>query len=169
MHLGFDIAFIRWILKCITTVSFSILINVAASPFFHVERGLRQGCPLSPLLFLLVVEGLSRALKEVIRLGNFIWPQLAQNLHISHFLFVDDIFIFCLGSIRELCALHDILNIFSKAIGMDINVGKSTVIPYLLSREEERVLSELFPFHTTAFEEGIHYLELFIKPNAYQK
>ena len=52
---------------------------------------------------------------------------------------------------------------------MDINVVKSTVIPYLLSREEERVLSELFHFHTTAFEEGIHYLKLFIKPNAYQK
>ena len=116
-----------------------------------------------------MVEGLSRALKEVIRLGNFIGPQLAQNLHISHFLFVDEIFIFCSGLVRELCALDDILNIFSKATCMDINVGKSTVIPYLLSREEERVLSELFPFHTIAFEEGIHYLGLFIKPNDYLK
>ena len=91
-------------------------------------------------------------------LGNFTVLQLAQNLHISHLLFV-----------RDLCALDDILKLLSKATGMDINVGKSTVIPYLLSREEERVLSELFPFHTTAFEEGIHYLKFFIKPNAYQK
>jgi len=76
-HLGFDIAFIRWILSCITTISFSVLINGAASPFFHAERGLRQGCPLSPLLFLLVAEGLSRALKEAIRLSNFTGLQLA--------------------------------------------------------------------------------------------
>ena len=52
---------------------------------------------------------------------------------------------------------------------MDINVGKSMVIPYLLSREEETVLSELFPFRTVAFEEGIHYLGFFIKPNDYRK
>ena len=70
-HLGFDIAFIRWIMSCITTVSFSILINGAASPFLHVECELRQGFPFSPLLFLLVAEGLNRSIKEAIRLGNF--------------------------------------------------------------------------------------------------
>ena len=59
IHLGFGIAFVRWIMSCNTTVSFSVLINGAASPFFHVERGLMQGFPLSPLLFLLVAEGLS--------------------------------------------------------------------------------------------------------------
>ena len=40
-HLGFDITFIRWVLSCITTISFSVVINGAASPFFHAERGLR--------------------------------------------------------------------------------------------------------------------------------
>jgi hypothetical protein len=61
-HLGFTVPFIRWIMCCITTVTFSVLINGSATDFFRSERGLRQGCPLSPLLFLLVVEGLSRAL-----------------------------------------------------------------------------------------------------------
>jgi len=53
-HLGFDIGFIRWIMSCITTISFFVLINEATSPFFHSERGIRQGFPLSSLLFLLV-------------------------------------------------------------------------------------------------------------------
>ena len=52
-HLGFAIGFIRWIMSCITTVSFLVLINGAASPFFHSERSLKQGCPISPLMFLL--------------------------------------------------------------------------------------------------------------------
>ena len=69
IHLGFGIALVRWIMCCVTTVSFSVLINGAASPFFHAERGLRQGCPLSPLLFLLVAEGLSCLLLEAHRGG----------------------------------------------------------------------------------------------------
>jgi hypothetical protein len=63
-HLGFAAFFVRWIMCCITTVSFSVLINGSASPFFHLERGLRQGFPLSPLLFLLVVEGINREISE---------------------------------------------------------------------------------------------------------
>jgi hypothetical protein len=66
-HLGFGFSFINWIMSCISSVSFVVLINGAATPFFQAERGLRQGCPLSPLLFLLVAEGLSRALKEAKR------------------------------------------------------------------------------------------------------
>src|SRR5690606_12873266 len=56
-HLGFKVDFIRWIMGCITNVSYAILINGAATPFFKGQRGLRQGCPLSPLLFLLVAKG----------------------------------------------------------------------------------------------------------------
>ena len=66
-HLGFNYSFIKWIFACITTASFVVLINGAASHFFHAERGLRQGCRLSPLLFLLVVEGLSRAILDAKR------------------------------------------------------------------------------------------------------
>eukprot|EP00253_Pinus_taeda_P034625 PITA_34625 len=66
-HLGFNHSFMRWIMGCITNVSFAVLINGAASPFFKSQRGLRQGCPLSPLLFLLVAEGLSRLIHNARR------------------------------------------------------------------------------------------------------
>ena len=59
-HLGFEVPFIKWVMFFITSVSFSILINGSASFLFHPERGLRQGCPLYPLIFLLIVESLSR-------------------------------------------------------------------------------------------------------------
>jgi len=54
IHLGFGVAFMKWIMACLTSISFSILINGAASSLFTTERGVRQGFPLSPILFLLV-------------------------------------------------------------------------------------------------------------------
>ena len=100
-HLGFNYSFIKWIFACISTASFTVLINGIASHFFHSERGLRQGFPLSPLLFLLVVKGLSRALLDAKRRGLFEGIKIATNLNITHLLFVDDILIFCKGSIRK--------------------------------------------------------------------
>lgn len=63
-HLGFGITFIRWIMCFLTLVFFSLLINGETSPIFHHERGLRQGCLVSPLLLLLVAKRLSRFLKH---------------------------------------------------------------------------------------------------------
>lgn len=61
-HLGFPYSITKWIMCCIMDVSYSVLLNGEAIPFFVSERGLRQGCPLSPLIFLLIMEGLSRAI-----------------------------------------------------------------------------------------------------------
>ena len=60
--MGFGVSFITWVMSSLTSVYFSVLINGVASSFFRSGRGLRQGCPLAPLVFLVVVEGLSRAL-----------------------------------------------------------------------------------------------------------
>jgi hypothetical protein len=100
-HLGFPVPFIRWIMCSITTVSFSVLINGSASPFFRYERGLRQGFPLSPLLFLLVAEGLSRALAVEKQTGSFPVIKIMSSLQVTHLLFVDDILIFTMGSRSE--------------------------------------------------------------------
>ena len=77
-----------------------------------------------------MAEGLSRSIKEAIQLGTFIRLQLSQNLHISHLLFVDDILVFCSGSVRDFNTLDDILKLFSKATGMNINFGKSSVTSF---------------------------------------
>jgi len=71
IHIGFEVPFVNWVMSYLSSISFIVLINGYASSFFNVERGLRQGCPLSPLLFLLVVEGLGRALEEAKRWGKF--------------------------------------------------------------------------------------------------
>jgi hypothetical protein len=61
---GFGIPTTKWIMGCITSATYATLINGEPTGFFNSERGLRQGCPLSPLLFILIMEGLSLALKR---------------------------------------------------------------------------------------------------------
>ena len=102
-------------------------------------------------------------------MGIFYGVQLSQNLHISHLLFVDDILVFCLGSVRDFNTLDDILNLFSKATGMNINFGKSSITSFRLSREEEQALLALFSFNLARLKEGLHYLGFFLKPNDYRK
>jgi hypothetical protein len=126
-HLGFDVPFINWIMGCISSVSFAVLINGVASPFFQSERGLHQGCPLSPLLFLLVAEGLNRALAHAKSQGNFTGIQIGKNLFITHLLFIDDVLIFCSGKQTDVESLSEILIMFSRATGMQINIQKSTL------------------------------------------
>uniref|UniRef100_A0A2N9H9T4 Reverse transcriptase domain-containing protein n=1 Tax=Fagus sylvatica TaxID=28930 RepID=A0A2N9H9T4_FAGSY len=70
-HMGFGSKWIQWIHMCISTVRFSVLINGTPSGFFNSSRGLRQGDPLFPLLFLLFMEMLSKLFKKTEE-GGFI-------------------------------------------------------------------------------------------------
>ena len=64
LQIGLPFMMIDWIMVCVSTTIFLVLINGNPSAFFKSSRGLRQGCPLSPILFLLVVEDLSRLIRK---------------------------------------------------------------------------------------------------------
>ena len=54
----------KWIMGCVTLVSYAVLVNGVPTDFFQVERGLRQGFPLYPMLFLLVIQSLSLMIRN---------------------------------------------------------------------------------------------------------
>ena len=84
----------RWLKTCVTTVHFSVLVNGSPAGFFGSSRGLRHGDPLSPLLFLLIMEVLSCILKKTEKgsliQGFHVGPINSTGICISHLLFADD-------------------------------------------------------------------------------
>eukprot|EP00253_Pinus_taeda_P003035 PITA_03035 len=168
-HVGFSYPFVSWIMGCITNVSFAVLVNGAASSFFNSQRGLRQGCPLSPLLFLLVAEGLSRLIHKARREEKVKGIEVEINLYITHLLFVDDILIFTNGNCSELKELKCIFDLFLKATRMQINSGKSQACIADFERRERNRMVNLFPFPIQPLEAPFKYLGFWLKPVVYKK
>lgn len=125
---GFDIQWTRWILALIKSTSFSILVNGSPSTPFSPSRGIRQGDPLSPFLFVILMEGLSR----IIHKAKAEWK--LNGLHplpaipgTTHQHFVDDTMLHGSPTVKDAKAFKSILSLFGKASGMDINHSKSTI------------------------------------------
>ena len=96
--MGFGDRWRRWIKTCVSTVRFSALVNGSPAGFFGSSRGLRQGDLLSPLLFLLIMEVLSRIMKKTEE-GGFIQgfhvgSVNSIGIRVSHLLFADDTILF---------------------------------------------------------------------------
>ena len=90
-RMGFHCDWIKLVMACVTTVNFKILINGKPGTVLSPSRGLRQGDPLSPYLFIIVCEVLSRNIKKEIQSGNLSGIKLSHNCPgISHLLFADD-------------------------------------------------------------------------------
>ena len=111
--MGFGDRWRSWLKTCATTVRFSVLVNGSPVGFFGSSRGLQQGDPLSPLLFLLIMEVLSLILKKT-KKGSFIQgfhagPCISTSIRISHLLFADDTILFCDASKEQILSIRLVL------------------------------------------------------------
>ena len=102
--MGFGEKWLGWIYWCISTTTFSILINGSPFGFFYNSKGLRQGDPLSPYLFVIGTEAFSSLVNKA-ALGSFLSRHRVRGrgrgeMMISHLLFVDDTLVFC-GDSRD--------------------------------------------------------------------
>jgi hypothetical protein len=129
---GFSTQWCKWIGFCISTVRFSILINGCPQGFFASSRGLRQGDPLSPLLFILIMEALSRmmvrAIHERVLSGFLVGTDGDNPLVVSHLLFADDTLVFCNADVVQLESLRRVFTWFEVVSGLEVNLQKSKMV-----------------------------------------
>jgi hypothetical protein len=131
---GFGKKWRAWIRFCISMVRFSILVNgTPLGFFFFSSRGLRQGDPLSPILFVVVMEALSRMLIAALDQGNLTGFSVGSSefeaLVVNHLLFADDTLIFCGAQEEQIRHLRRVFLCFEVASSLRINLGKSEVVP----------------------------------------
>jgi hypothetical protein len=102
LHLGFDEKWVNWIMMCVSSVNYSILVNLNRVGTVYPGKGLRQGDPLSPYLFIVVAEGLSTLIKYFMANGDIHGVKICKRVPVvSHLLFADDCFIFCRDNAQE--------------------------------------------------------------------
>ena len=92
---------VNWIMACVSSTQIVVLVNGAASAFFKSGKEISQGCPLSPLLFLLTIEGLSKLILDAKTKGFVKGIKVCKDLSTTHSLFANDVLLFGMGSLDE--------------------------------------------------------------------
>ncbi|XP_074378321.1 uncharacterized protein LOC141719854 [Apium graveolens] len=127
--MGFCRKWIQWIMLCVTTVSYDFCFNGTSVGPVCPSRGLQQGDPLSPYLFLLCVEGLSNSLDKAAMEGNIHGSQVSNTAPIiTHLLFADDSFLFFCANLAETTVVKSLLNDYEALSGQSVNFQKSAIL-----------------------------------------
>jgi hypothetical protein len=127
--MGFDGCWIRMIMNCITSVSYSVLINGDSYGSILPTRGIRQGDPISPYLFILCAEALSAMMQEAERNREVTGVPIARGrIRLNHLFFADDSLLFCKANIMEWSRLRSVLGRYEQASGQRLNLEKTSIL-----------------------------------------
>ncbi|XP_074293681.1 uncharacterized protein LOC141620810 [Silene latifolia] len=123
--LNFPSPFIKWVMGCVTGAWYTLKMNGSHHGFFKGKSGVRQGDPLSPLLFVLCMEILSRILRVMRRDPNVSFHPKCVNMGLTHLIFADDLLIFTRGDVPSVQKTAEVLQLFSSWPGLRANFDKS--------------------------------------------
>eukprot|EP00253_Pinus_taeda_P020137 PITA_20137 len=161
----FDHNWVRWIMDLVTSSSFSILVNGSPSETFIPSRGLRQGDPHSPFLFILMMEGLGRSIKNAKEVGKVKGLQLSDNGQaLTHQQFVDDTMLQGIPTVKEALAYKKILSDFAMASGMEVNLSKSKIFFFNTNIAIQRNISRILGFQRDSLPSNYLGVPLTVKP-----
>ncbi|GJY95556.1 RNA-directed DNA polymerase, eukaryota [Tanacetum coccineum] len=125
---GFGSKWCQWIRGTFCFAKASILVNGSPSNEFQFHCGLKQGDPLAPLLFILVMESLHLSFCRVVQAGMFKGIRLNSSISVSHLFYADDALIIGEWSSDNLRGIINVLKCFYLASGLQINIHKSQLL-----------------------------------------
>ncbi|KAK0607544.1 hypothetical protein LWI29_016439 [Acer saccharum] len=125
---GFSPIFMDWIDNILRSSRLSVMINGSLKGYFHCSRGVRQGDLLSPLLFSIAEDFLSRLLSRMVDFSQILPISSPRGFSTStHLLYPDDVLIFYRGTVRNLKNIIRAFELYGKISGQLVNWGKSSI------------------------------------------
>ena len=158
----------QWISVLYNNISSCVLNNGFATKHFNLSRGVRQGCPLSGILFVIGVEILSNAIKRSKEIEGI---QIDQNKSIKITQYADDTTVF-VKNIRSVHRLFDLLRQFENCSGLRINQSKSEILWLGSLRQRKDSILNLKLSDETVYALGVYFSydeELATKRNFFEK
>ncbi|GJU81223.1 RNA-directed DNA polymerase, eukaryota, reverse transcriptase zinc-binding domain protein [Tanacetum coccineum] len=134
---GFGEKWCMWIQSCLRSSRGSVIVNGSPTEEFQFYKGLKQGDPLSPFLFILVMESLHISFQRVVDVGLFKDIELAHSLNLSHMFYADDAIFMGQWSEANIDTIVQVLECFYRASGLRINMSKSKLLGIYV--EEDKV------------------------------
>ncbi|GJX07027.1 RNA-directed DNA polymerase, eukaryota [Tanacetum coccineum] len=134
---GFGEKWCMWIQSCLRSSRGSVIVNGSPTEEFQFYKGLKQGDPLSPFLFILVMESLHISFQRVVDVGLFKGIELAHSLNLSHMFYADDAIFMGQWSEANIDTIVQVLECFYRASGLRINMSKSKLLGIYV--EEDKV------------------------------
>ncbi|XP_074298451.1 uncharacterized protein LOC141629330 [Silene latifolia] len=124
VHLQFPQSSIDLIMQCVSSPSYSLALNGEVFGFFKGKRGLRQGDPLSPLLFTICLDYLSRLFGVLHRFPGFKFHPFCNKISLNHLCFADDLLLFSRGDLNSITLMMRAFSTFSLASSLHMNISK---------------------------------------------
>ncbi|XP_027155460.1 uncharacterized protein LOC113766368 [Coffea eugenioides] len=149
MHMGFCPIFVQWIMACISSVSYSFNLNGQKVGFIKPARGIRQGDPLSPYLFILYTKGFSNLITKAVDRKILTGIKVSKDSPtVSHLFFADDSLLCCKASKKEALKIKNIIQQYGQASGQVVNFEKSAMFfakntPIRIRKEVSKVLDNM--------------------------
>lgn len=165
--MGVPEKFIHWIRLFITTPSFSVQVNSELGGYFQSARGLRQGCSLSPYLFVVCMNVLSNKTDRAVQEKKFAFHPRCKTISLTHLCFADDFMVFVEGSRWSIEGALTVFDEFAKWSGLNISIEKLTIYMAGVAREERRRILMNFPFAEGALP--VRYLGLALMTKVMRK
>ena len=149
-QLGFGQLWRDIISGLLSSSSTQVLLNGVPGDLIHHRRGLRQGDPLSPMLFILIMDVLGHMITKATSEGLLL-PLSSRGLQHRISMYADDVALFLRPESGDITTTMDILNLFGEASGLKTNLQKSTVIPIRCAELEIATIQNLLPCPLSEF------------------